>query len=224
MRRVRLGRDLLVLAPAEQGCEGAEEPGRVAERPVALELEREQVLAQEDDRLGPAQDPDVRGQAQLERVFADQPVAERVERPDRGVRVAVRDELVDPDLHLGRGLLGERQGENLGRPRPTARDQPGDPPRDHLGLPGSGPGHDEERAVAMRDRFELFRIESAEQRVEAGRWIARWRRGAIGQVAVPDGDLLEGNGLATEAWSRHRIAEGSRIRGHDTIIVGPRAT
>ena len=45
-----------------------EEAGRVAERPVRVELELEQVLAQEDHDLRPGQDPDVRRQPELERV------------------------------------------------------------------------------------------------------------------------------------------------------------
>ena len=61
------------------------------------QLELVEVLAQEDHDLGARQDADVRRQAELERVLADESVAEGVERRDGGVRVAVRDELVDPD-------------------------------------------------------------------------------------------------------------------------------
>ena len=78
-----------------------------------VQLELEQVLAQEDDHLGPGQDADVGRQAELERVLADQAVAEGVERRDRRVRVAVGHELVDPDGHLLGGLVREGQGQDL---------------------------------------------------------------------------------------------------------------
>ena len=83
-------RDVLVLAAAEQGGQRRQEPGGIAERPVGVELELEEVLAKEDHDLRTGQHPDVRGQPELQGVVADQAVAERVERGDRGVRVAIR--------------------------------------------------------------------------------------------------------------------------------------
>ena len=80
MRDVVRRRDVLVLAAAEQRRQGGQEPGRVAERPVDVEVELEQVLAQEDDDLGSGQDAEVGRQPELEGVLADEPVAERVER------------------------------------------------------------------------------------------------------------------------------------------------
>ncbi len=109
MFQIRIRRDVLVLAATEQRREGAEKTGRVAKGPVEIEVELEQVLPEEDDDLGPGQDPDIRRQPEFEGVLADDPVAERVERSDRGIRVAVRDELIDADLHLGGRLLRERQ-------------------------------------------------------------------------------------------------------------------
>ena len=143
------GRDVLVLAPAEQRGERRQETGRIAQRPVGVEVELEEVLAQEDDDLGAGQHADVGRQPELERVLADQAVAERVERRDGGVRVAVGHELVDPDRHLLGGLVGERQREDLGRPGPPGRDEPGDPTRDDLGLAGAGAGDDQQRAILV---------------------------------------------------------------------------
>jgi hypothetical protein len=71
------------------------------------------VLPQEDHHLGSRQHPDIGRQAELQRVLADEAVAERMERGDRGVRVAVRHELVDPNGHLLGGLVREREGEDL---------------------------------------------------------------------------------------------------------------
>ena len=93
--------------------ERRQEAGRVAERAIGVEVELEQVLAQEDDGLGARQHANVGRQPELERVLADQPVAEGMERRDRGVRIAVRHELVDAHGHLVGRLVGERQGEDL---------------------------------------------------------------------------------------------------------------
>ena len=169
-------RDVLVLAAAEQRRERRQEARRVAERPVSVELEFEQVLAQEDDDLRPGQDAQIRRQAEFEGVLADDPVAERMERADRGVRVAIRDELVDADRHLLGRLVREGQGEDLGRLRPTGRDEPGDAARDDLGLAGACAGHHEERPGAVGHGAELVRIESAEQRLETRRRLGRGRR------------------------------------------------
>ena len=236
MGEVRRRRDVLVLAAAEQRRERAEEPRRVAERPVLVELELEQVLAQEDHDLRPGQDADVRRQPELERELADEPVAERVERADRRVRVAVRDELVDPDLHLLGGLVRERQGEDLRGPRPARRDQPGDPPGDDLGLAGPGAGDDEQRPVAVGHGPQLLRVQPAEQRVEPGRRVAVDRpRERSGHEAVPDRDLLERRRLAARARAAHGRAEcrwrsgampQHRRATRDTLPVrptGPRA-
>ena len=75
--------DVLVLAPAEVAGQGAQEAGRVAERPVGVELEVEQPLTQEDHDLRPRQDPGVGRQPELEGELADQPIAEGMERGDR---------------------------------------------------------------------------------------------------------------------------------------------
>ena len=116
VRDVVRRRDVLVLAATEQRRQGSQEAGRVAERPVDVEVELEQVLAQEDDDLGTGQDAQIGRQPELERVLADEPVPEGVERADRRVRVAVRHELVDADRHLLGRLVGEGEGEDLRRP------------------------------------------------------------------------------------------------------------
>jgi hypothetical protein len=60
--KVRGGRDVLVLAAAEERRQRAEKARRVAKRPIGLEIEREEMLAEEDDDLRASQDPDVRRQ------------------------------------------------------------------------------------------------------------------------------------------------------------------
>ena len=191
---VRLGRDVLVLGAREQRREGVEEPRRVAERAVLVELELEHALAQEDHRLRPGQDADVGWQPQLQRELAHQAVPERVERRDGGVRVPVGHQLVDPQLHLVRGLVRERQRQDLRRLRASRRDQPRDPARDHLRLAGARPRHDQQRAVAVRDRAALLGVEPGEQRVDPVGFLVGGNLDR--RLLAPDGDLDEGRRLA----------------------------
>ena len=62
---------VLVLAPAEERRERTEEPRGIAERPVLIQLEVEQVLAEEDHRFRSRQHPHVRRQPELERELPD---------------------------------------------------------------------------------------------------------------------------------------------------------
>ena len=66
-------------------------------------------------------------------------------------------------LHLVRGLVGERDGEDLERAHAVVPDQVRDPVREHPRLAGPGPGHDQQRAVVVRDRLALDGIQPAEQ-------------------------------------------------------------
>ena len=67
-------------------------------------------------------------------VLAQQAVAEGVEGRDLDVGVPVGDERVDPLLHLGGGLVGEREREDLGRAGAPGGDQLGDAAGDDGGL------------------------------------------------------------------------------------------
>ena len=53
--------------------------------------------------------------SQLERVLAHQAIAERVKGVDRAIRLAVRNQHVDPRLHFLRGVVSERQCQDLAR-------------------------------------------------------------------------------------------------------------
>ena len=165
------------------------------------QLELVEMLAQEDHDLRPRQDADIRRQPELERVLADEPVAEGVERGDGGIRVAIRDELVHPDRHLVRRLVREGQRQDLRGLRPTRSDQPSDPARDDLGLAGPGPRDHEHGPVTVRHRAELVRVQPAEQRLHAALPV---RHAGDGRVhdrdeLAPGRDLLE----------RHRPAPAS---------------
>ena len=224
---VRMGeevgrRDVLVLAAAEQRGERGQEAGRVAQRPVRVQLELEQVLAQEDDDLRARQHPQVRGQAELQRVLADDPVAEGVEGRDGGVRVAVRDQLVHPDRHLLGRLVRERQGQDLRGPRAPRGDEPGDPAGDDLGLAGPGARHHEERTLAVGHGAELVRVETPQQCLQP-----RWRRIADGRghhrhQLRPRRQLIQGRWFASPRTGADHAGgrRGGGCRGgHDGSIA-----
>ena len=189
---VFLGRDVLILGPAEQGDERVDVPGGIAERPEVLEGEIEEPLAHEDDLFGLGQHPEVRGQPQMQRVLPQHPVAKGVEGADPGLRVAVGHEAVDALLHLGRGAVGEGQRQNLLRPGAAGGDQMGDPPGNHGRFPRPRPRHDQQRALAVRHRRELLPGQPLEDRVHrAGRRLAR--RGG-GWLHGRDGAFRDGQG------------------------------
>ena len=134
----------------------------IAEREVALEPQIEQPLAQEHQDLGLALDAQLRRESELDRVLTHHAIAERVEGRDGRTHEAVGHQPVDARLHLGGGLVGEGERQDLFGARALGRDQPCDPSRDHLGLAGSGAGDDQQRTGGMLDGFALFVVEIGE--------------------------------------------------------------
>ena len=98
----------------------------------------------------------------LERRLAQHAVAEGVEGRDRGLRVAVGDELVDALGHLGRGLLGEGEGQDLLGPRALRGDEVRDAAGEHRGLAGAGARDDEQRPLAVEHRLALGLVQALE--------------------------------------------------------------
>ncbi len=163
--RVVFGRDVLVLAPADERDDGLQVAGRVPERTVARQWQLEEPVAQEDDLLGPAEDAEIVLQANLERVAPQQAVAEGVEGGDLDVGVPVGHELVDALFHLGGGLVREGEREDLFRAGAALGDQPGDTAGDDGGLARAGAGHDEQRAGVMGDSLTLRVVEAIQDAV-----------------------------------------------------------
>ena len=175
---VRIGADVLVAQAAEQGHQRAQEARRVSQRAVSVEWQLEEMLAQEDDLLRARQDGRAVRQAGLQRVVPQNPVPEGVEGPDLGVVVAVGHQPVDPLDHLVSGTVGERQRQDLGRPRQLLGDQPGDAARDDRGLAGPRAGDDQQRPIAVSHRLPLTRGEVGEERrLDAEVGATRLRRG-----------------------------------------------
>ena len=184
------------------------------------------MLAEEHDRLRPRQHAHVARQPELERELPDEPIAERVERRDRRVRVAVRHELVDPGLHLVGGLVRERQREDLRRPRAAGGDQPRDPAGDDLRLARAGARDHEQRPVAVGDGLALLGVEAAEQRLEPR--LARVRprvRRARWRPRPGSGRAAAGSRPMRRLTRRSRLdvgVDGATGRGHEpTIGVRP---
>jgi hypothetical protein len=102
------------------------------------------------------------------RVGAQHPRAGGVERhdPHRAGRAA--DEQLDPLAHLLRGLVGERDREDLVRARLAGPHQVGDPVGQHARLARPGAGQDQERPLAVRHRVALGLVEAFQERVDGG--------------------------------------------------------
>ena len=156
--------DVLVAQAAEERDERREEARRVAERAVSVQRQLEEVLAQEDHLLGPAEDGGSVGEAGLEGVLAQEPVAEGVEGADLRVVVPVRHEPVDALDHLVGGAVGEGQRQDFAGFGALLRDEPGDPSRDDGRLAGAGAGHDQQRALAVRHGLALAGGQVGQQR------------------------------------------------------------
>ena len=177
------------------------------------------MLAQEDHRFRPRQDAHIRRQPELQGELPDDPVAERVERGDRRVRVAVRHELIHANLHLVGGLVREGERKNLRRPRTTSGDQPGNPPRDDLRLAGSGTGDNEQRPVAVRDSAQLLRVQAPEECIKPARRLdARPNRAAQLPIA-PYRNLLQRMGFTATPCECHVRELRNIDEGHAGILA-----
>ena len=162
IRQIFLGRDVFVLAAADERDDRADVAGRIAERPVVDQRKLEQAVAEENDLLGAVENAEIGLQPHLERMLAQDPIAERVEGRDLDVGVAVLHQRVDALLHLGRGLVGEREREDLVGTRLFLGDQPGDATGDDGGLAGAGTGHDQEGPGVVSDGLALGVVQAVE--------------------------------------------------------------
>jgi hypothetical protein len=161
-----LGRDVLVLAAADQGDQGLQVAGGIAQRSIVAEGQLEEPVAQEYHLLGPVQHAEVGREANLQGVLAQDAVAEGVEGGDLDVGVAVGHQRVDPLLHLGGGLVGERHRQDLFGARLALSDEPSNAAGDDAGLAGSGAGDDEKGARVVGHGRALGHVEAFEDPVD----------------------------------------------------------
>ena len=160
--------DALFLGAPEEIDQRPQEPLGIAQRPIALQPEREQVVAQQHDRLRTSDQPDVARQPELEGVLAHEPVTQGMEGVDRGAGVAVGHQQIDSALHLlGRGV-GKGEREDLAGARPSRGDEPRHATSDDLRLAGARTGDDEHGPVAVGYRATLLAIEPGQQLTDRG--------------------------------------------------------
>ena len=95
--------------------------------------------------------------------------ADRMEgaEPRHALGSAFADQLRDAVLHLARRLVGEGDGEDLAREGAAARQDVGDPRRQHPRLAGAGAGQHQQRALERLDRLPLLGIELFQPRRRA---------------------------------------------------------
>ena len=139
----------------------------VEDRPrlVALRVEVEVLADQRHQPLGVGGvvDREARLEPELVDLLAEDPHAGGVERRDPHDPGALADQVLDPLLHLGGGLVGEGDRQDRAGMGLALLDQPGDPAGQHPGLAGAGAGHDQQRRTGVHDRRTLWLVEPVEQ-------------------------------------------------------------
>ncbi len=123
------------------------------------------------------------------------------------------DERGDPLLHLVRGLVGERDRQDLAGADPARGEQVGDPVRQHPRLAGARARDDEQRRARVDDRRPLLRVQAVEQRVgiEPGRGgaaaryaLRRWRPRLVAVVGVVEARVRAEAGVRATGKRAHR--------------------
>ena len=160
--RERFVVDQLVLQVGHLRAEGA--------RRIALEIEVEVAAHQGHESLGVSGviDRERRRHPQPRRFLAQDAYAGGVEgrHPHRpGSRP---DELDHALTHLTSSLVGERDGQDLGRAGITGGEQVRDPAGQHPGLTRASAGHDEQGRATMLDSSALLGIEVVDECVDRG--------------------------------------------------------
>ena len=119
--------------------------------------------------VGPVVDGELRRQADRLAVAVQQPGGDgvvgsapdaRVRAGGAGLQPAPSARVFRPAEHLGGRPAGEGQQQDAAR-IDAAGDQPGHAMHQRGGLAGAGPGHDQQRPVAVRGRLALLRVQPA---------------------------------------------------------------
>ena len=157
-----LDRAQLVLGVGDLGLDGAR---REALEVDVLVLE---ALLDQAALVGGVVDRELAREAELVGVGAQHPRAGGVEghHPHRARDAA--DEQLDALAHLGRGLVGEGDREDLARLGLAGADQVRDPVREHARLARAGAREDQQRPFAVRDGVALGRVQALEEGVDGG--------------------------------------------------------
>ncbi len=167
-RHVLVCRDQAVLGPADRAGNGFRRRVRdggltfaehsLEHSPAVIRIVDGVVLVQADQR----------------RVLPQQAGAERMKGPHP--HAAVLGEPLDPLPHLVRGLVGERQRQDLAG-RDAVQQQVRDAVRDDPRLAAAGPGQNQQRPIDMRGRFTLRRRQRSQQVRRVGNGERAFHRG-----------------------------------------------
>ena len=87
---------------------------------------------------------------------------DRVEGAEPHALGGAADHRLEPLAHLARRLVGEGDGEHLGRKGAAGREDVGEPGRQHPGLAGAGAGEHQHRPVDRLDGAALRLVEAGE--------------------------------------------------------------
>ncbi len=138
-------------------------------RRVALRVDAELVQAALDEaaRVGLVVDRELARVAELVALGAQHPRAGGVEGHDPHRARAPADKLLDAVAHLERGLVRERDREDLVRARLTRALEKRDPVRQHARLARSRAREDQQRSLTVHDRLLLRRVEPGEELLDA---------------------------------------------------------
>ena len=133
-----------------------------------VDVEVVEALLDQAARVGGVVDRELARVAEPVGVGAEHPGAGRVEghHPHRAGGAA--DQQLDPLAHLLRRLVGERDRQDLVRPRLAGAEQVGDPVGEHAGLARAGAGQDQQRPLAVRDGVALGLVQTLQEGVDGG--------------------------------------------------------
>ncbi len=170
--RVVLGADQLVLQPVDPPHEADEQRCRVAAEVVAADRQLVDPLQQHREPVGAPYGDGERVDPAVERLLAQQPRAERMDRRHRQLLVGPRDRVLDLAAQRVGGALGQREREHRLR-RLALLDEPGEAGSERARLATAGTADDQQRAAGMRSGRALRRGESVERGHPARIW-GRW--------------------------------------------------
>ena len=154
-----------VLVDADQVVLGRADGGvhRPGGEPLGVDVQVPEHVAGEADGVGLVVDGEARRVAQAVGAPAQDADAGRVEGRDPHLLGHRPDQGPDPRLHLGRGLVGEGDGDEAeGRDAPFL-DQVGDAVGQHPGLARTGPSDDEQWAITVDDGLPLRGVQPLEE-------------------------------------------------------------
>ena len=140
-------------------------------------------------------------EAELLGLAAQDAHARGVEGRDPHALRAVADELLHALAHLARGLVGERDREDLAGPCLFVAQQARDAAGEHARLARAGTGDDEQRLAAVGDGLALRRVEPLEQVFVGARRRCGGRAGTeawLGSAVSADDEGLEASVMARQ--------------------------